>query len=186
MCVHNSINIVQLILVLCNNCQTLTLSPLNCVGIRKIYFQKYTHYEVIGILSYFSQSIVEFNSLKLKEASAYEGMLHAAQHGIIEFINAMREANPDLLFAVDSCYRGIFSYAIMYRKQNIFQLMHGLQGRKEIFRRYRIDTFGNTILHLAAHLGPSSDRASRSGAALQMQREIQWFKVTYLISLYII
>jgi len=41
-------------------------------------------------------------------------------------------------------------------------------------------------LHLAAHLGPSSDRNSRYGAALQMQREIQWFKVSDLISTYII
>jgi len=155
-------------------------------GIRKIYEKKYTHYEVMGVLGYFSQAIVEFNSSQLKEASAYVGMLHGAQHGIIEYINALTHANPDLLLAVDSCYRGIFSYAIMYRKQNVFQLMHGLEGRKEIFRRYRIDTFGNNILHLAAHLGLSSDRTSRSDAALQMQREIQWFKVTYLISLYII
>lgn len=151
-------------------------------GIKKIHDHKYTHYEVLGILNYFSQSIAEFNDKELKEASAYETMLHAAQHGIIEVINAMREANPDLLSAVDSCNRGIFSYAILNRKQNVFQLIHCLHGRKEVFR-YRIDTFGNNLLHLAAYLGPSSDRDSRSGSALQMQREIQWFKVTHLISL---
>ncbi|PNX95559.1 ankyrin repeat-containing protein [Trifolium pratense] len=78
---------------------------------------------------------------KLKDASAYEGMLHGAQHGIIEFINAMRKANLELLSAVDSCHRGIFSYAVLHPQ-----------------------------------LGPSSDRDTRSGAALQMQREIQWFK----------
>jgi hypothetical protein len=41
---------------------------------------------------------------------------------------------------------------------------------------------------MAAQLGTSSDRYSRSGAALQMQREIQWFKVSrliFIISLYI-
>jgi hypothetical protein len=94
----------------------------------------------------------------------------------------MSDANRDLLLAVDTFNRGIFSYAIMYRKQNVFQLMLGLEGRKETFRRYGIDTFGNNILHLAAHLGPSSDRNGRYGAALQMQREIQWFKVSDLIS----
>jgi len=50
---------------------------------------------------------------------------------------------------------------------------------REIFRS-RKDTFGNNLLHLAAHLGPSSDRDGKSGAALQMQREIQWFKVNHL------
>ncbi|PNX95409.1 ankyrin repeat protein [Trifolium pratense] len=102
-------------------------------------------------------------------------MLYAAKHGIIEFINAMREAKPALLSAVNSCNRGIFSYAVLYRKQNVFQLIHCLPGRKEMFR-YSIDAFGNNMLHLAAHLGPPSDRHSRSGAALQMQRETQWFK----------
>ncbi|WJX56313.1 hypothetical protein P8452_41981 [Trifolium repens] len=114
---------------------------LNIFGVRRLYNMKYSHYEVIGILSYFCQSIREFNDLQLKEASAYEGMLHGAQHGIIEFINAMRMANPEFLSAVDSCHRGIFSYAILHPQ-----------------------------------LGHSSDRYTRSGAALQMQREIQWFK----------
>jgi len=30
---------------------------------------------------------------------------------------------------------------------------------------------------MAAHLAPFSDLSLRPGAALQMQREIQWFKV---------
>ncbi|CAJ2647135.1 unnamed protein product [Trifolium pratense] len=144
-------------------------------GISEIYEQKCTHYQVIGILSYFSRSIGKLNGQQLKDAYAYEAMLYAAEHGIIEFINAMREAKPALLSAVNSCNRGIFSYAIQYRKQNVFQLIHCLNGRKEMFR-YSIDTFGNNMLHLAAHLGPPSDRHSRSGAAMQMQREIQWFK----------
>jgi len=98
----------------------------------------------------------------------------------------MSDVKDELLSAMDPFNRGIFSYAIMYRKQKVFQLMLGREAEKETFRRYAIDTFGNNLLHLAAHLGPSSDRNSRYGAALQMQREIQWFKVSDLISTYII
>jgi len=54
--------------------------------------------------------------------------------------------------------------------------MHTLCGYKDIIN-YRTDMFGNNLLHLAAHLGPLSDLNLRPGAALQMQREIQWFKV---------
>jgi len=86
----------------------------------------------MGILSHFCRSIEEFDDLKLREASAYDAMLYGAQHGIVEFINAMRGANPDLLAAVDSCDRGIFSYAILYRKQNVFQLIHCLHGQRDI------------------------------------------------------
>ena len=152
-------------------------------GIGKIYEHKYTHCEVIGILNFFCQSVGEFNDSQLKVASAYGAMLNAAQHGIIEIINAMREAIPDLLKVVDGYNRGIFSYAILYRKKNVFQLIDCLHERKDILRSSK-DVFDNSLLHLAAHLGSSSDSDSKSGAALQMQREIQWFKVTYLISIY--
>lgn len=146
---------------------------LDMFGTRRIYRTKYAHYEVLAILSIVCRRIAQFNDLELRQVSAYEAILYAAQNGIIEFINSMRDANPNLLLAVDAFNRGIFSYAIMYRKQNVFQLMLGLEVRKETFS---IDTFGNNILHLAAQLGPSSGRNSRYGAALQMQREIQWFK----------
>ncbi|KAJ1431098.1 PGG domain [Sesbania bispinosa] len=144
-------------------------------GIRDIYDQKYTHYEVLGILYYFCRSISDFNQSQLLEASAYDAMLRAAQHGITEFIKAMGMANSVLLSASDEFKRGIFSHAILNRKQNVFQLLHGLDERKELFDFYK-DIFGNNLLHLAAHLGPLYDPDSRPGAALQMQREIQWFK----------
>ncbi|XP_010248103.1 PREDICTED: ankyrin repeat-containing protein NPR4-like isoform X1 [Nelumbo nucifera] len=39
-----------------------------------------------------------------------------------------------------------------------------------------IDYFGNNMLHLAAELSPYKQLSRVSGAALQMQRELQWFK----------
>jgi len=49
---------------------------------------------------------------------------------------------------------------------------------------YRTDSFDNNLLHMAALLVPSSNRDGRWGSAMQTQREIQWFKVTRLISLF--
>jgi hypothetical protein len=110
-------------------------------------------------------------------------MLYAAQNGIIEFINAMREANPDLLSVTDNSGRGIFWYAILNRRLHVFQLIYFLKGLEKEMFRYRIDAFGNNLLHMAAYLDPSSKRNARSAPATQIQREIQWFKFTYLISL---
>ncbi|KAG6763432.1 hypothetical protein POTOM_030847 [Populus tomentosa] len=39
-----------------------------------------------------------------------------------------------------------------------------------------VDSSGNTMLHLVAKLSPPSQLARISGAALQMQRELQWYK----------
>ncbi|XP_045813963.1 uncharacterized protein LOC123907657 isoform X2 [Trifolium pratense] len=149
---------------------------LNIFGIRKIYDQKYTHYEVLLILSQLCTVIKEFNYSELREASTYEAMLHAAQNGIIEFINAMKDVNPDLLSAIDNRHRGIFWYAIVNCRQNVFRLIYSLNGSRKDMILNGIDAFGNNLLHTTAQLGSSSDSYNRSGAALQMQNEIQWFK----------
>ncbi|KAI3840207.1 hypothetical protein MKW92_001163 [Papaver armeniacum] len=46
-----------------------------------------------------------------------------------------------------------------------------------------MDERGNTILHYAADIAPSHQLNSVSGAALQMQREAQWFKAVESILL---
>ncbi|CAJ2647115.1 unnamed protein product [Trifolium pratense] len=151
---------------------------LNLSGIREIYDKKRTHRLVRDILNCLSQRIQKFKESELREASAYDAMLQAAKHGNIEFINAMRNANPDLLWAaIDKNKRDIFSHAILNRRKVVFQLIHDetVNGRKEIVR-CRVDAFGNSLLHLAGKLGPLSDLHRRSGPALQMQRELLWFK----------
>lgn len=45
-----------------------------------------------------------------------------------------------------------------------------------------MDNFSNNILRLAGNLAPKDQLNRVSGAALQMQRELQWFKVTNLSS----
>ncbi|KAK2373760.1 hypothetical protein P8452_46691 [Trifolium repens] len=155
--------------------QDLVISNLS--GIREIYNKKMTHRLVLEILNCLYQRIQKFKESELREASAYDAMLQAAKHGNIEFIDAMRKANPDLLWAIDKNKRGIFSHAILNRQKVVFQLIHDttVNGRKEIVR-CRVDAFGNSLLHLAGNLGPSADLHRRSGPALQMQREILWFK----------
>ncbi|XP_047169974.1 uncharacterized protein LOC124838424 [Vigna umbellata] len=131
--------------------------------------------EFLQILRYYKDNVAKLNSAELRKGSVYDAMLEAAKHGNVEFINDMREANHDLLWAMDNHGRDIFSYAILHRKHTVFQLMHYLCGNKDIIN-YSTDKFGNNLLHLAAHLGPLSDLNRRPGAALQMQREIQWFE----------
>ncbi|KAG5059097.1 hypothetical protein GLYMA_01G013300v4 [Glycine max] len=144
-------------------------------GIKELYEQKKTHHLVLKILKCLCERISDYKESQLQEASAYDAMLQAATLGITEYIDAMRKANPDLLWAIDKNKRGIFSHAILNRRKDVFRLINRVNGRKEIIK-CRADAFGNNLLHLAAYLGPSSDLDRRSGAALQLQRELQWFK----------
>ncbi|KAL2348877.1 hypothetical protein Fmac_002877 [Flemingia macrophylla] len=144
-------------------------------GIREIYEQKKTHYLVPEILKCLCQRISIYEESQLREASAYDAMLQAAKLGITEFLDEMRKVNTHLMWAIDENKRGIFSHAILNRRKDVFQLINDLNGRKEIIK-CGTDMFGNNLLHLAAYSGPSSDLDRRSGAALRMQRELQWFK----------
>ncbi|AES95730.1 hypothetical protein MTR_5g028830 [Medicago truncatula] len=149
----------------------------NIVGTREIYDEKYAHYEVLGILKHFSQNIGKFSYEQLIKASAHEAMLYAAENGIVEFVNAMREANPDLLSVTDNNGRGIFWYAIQNRRLKVFQLIYFLKGLEKEMFRYRTDVLGNNLLHTAALLVSSSNRNGRLSPAMHIQTEIQWFTV---------
>lgn len=82
--------------------------------------------EFLQILRYYKDNVPKFNSSQLRDALVYDAMLEAAKHGNVEFINDMREANHDLLWAMDNHGRDIFSYAILHRKHNVFQHAYSL------------------------------------------------------------
>ncbi|KAE9588403.1 putative ankyrin repeat-containing domain, PGG domain-containing protein [Lupinus albus] len=148
---------------------------LKCPAIKKVYEMKMNHYLVLEILKSLRERIsTTTRETDLHACSAYDSMLQAAKYGIIEFIDSMRRANPDLLWAIDKNKRGIFSHAILNRQEKVFKLIHETKGLKDMIS-FREDVFGNNMLHLAAELGPSSVLGGISNAALQMQRELQWF-----------
>uniref|UniRef100_A0A2C9V0U1 PGG domain-containing protein n=2 Tax=Manihot esculenta TaxID=3983 RepID=A0A2C9V0U1_MANES len=68
--------------------------------------------------------------------------------------------------------QNIFLLAVKHRQEKIFNLLYQM-GTHNIFAASLADDLGNNMLHLAGKLEPS---IKISGAALQMQRELQWFK----------
>jgi len=144
-------------------------------GIKKIYETKMNHYLVRDIIRRLCGKIKTSSEYELHQWSLHDAMLQAAKYGIIEFINSTREANPGLLWAMDQNRRGVFAHAILNRQDKVFKLIYEVESQKGL--KTSKDIFGNNLLHLAAELGPSSYRRRRSNAALQMQRELLWFKV---------
>ncbi|KAJ4975839.1 hypothetical protein NE237_000945 [Protea cynaroides] len=99
----------------------------------------------------------------------------AVELGIVEFISVLIHSSPDLIWKVDDESRSIFHIAVAYRQEKIFNLIYDLGALKECIASF-VDSNDNNMLHLAAKLAPSSRLNTISGAALQMQREYQWFK----------
>ncbi|WCJ41362.1 Ankyrin repeat family protein [Euphorbia peplus] len=98
--------------------------------------------------------------------------ISAAKFGSHEFVTESIKSNPNIVFCQDTFNRSIFHIAILHRHENIFNLLLQIGVLSNIITS-SVDNFGNNMLHLAGKLAPSN---KISGAALQMQRELQWFK----------
>ncbi|XP_062175300.1 uncharacterized protein LOC133880360 [Alnus glutinosa] len=86
----------------------------------------------------------------------------------------MVQANPFLQWSRGVDRTSIFSFAVLHRQPKIFSLIYGLPIKKSMTTW--VDKNGNTMLHMAGIIGDSNQINQIPGAALQMQRELQWFK----------
>ncbi|XVF35127.1 hypothetical protein REPUB_Repub18cG0118000 [Reevesia pubescens] len=82
---------------------------------------------------------------------------------------------PPTLLHCDTEERNVFLRAVVHRHENVFNLLYQMSGHMHYVVQ-STDNFHNNILHLAGKLAPPERLNLVSGAALQMQRELQWFK----------
>ncbi|KAJ4717265.1 putative Ankyrin repeat-containing protein [Melia azedarach] len=134
--------------------------------IKVIQEQKLAHQQTTEIVRMICDGVV-WNDPHFLELS----LLSAASFGISEFVNELIMANNGFIYMVNNEGHNIFLLAVLHRQENIFNLIYGFLHHSHALNR--ADNLGNNILHLAGRLVPSS---KVPGAALQMQRELHWFK----------
>lgn len=100
----------------------------------------------------------------------------AAEVGNTGFLIELIRSCPELIWKVDDDDRTIFHVAVLHRQESVYNLLYEIGSLKDLVTSFR-DTNGNTILHLAAMKPDQSRLDIVSGVALQMQRELLWFKV---------
>ena len=111
-----------------------------------------------------------------------QALFEAARVGNIEFMVKLIRFDFDILWETEDS-KSIFHVAVEERHESIFNLLHELGSVGEIIVERRFEN-GSNILHLAARLALQEKLNAISGAALQMQRELLWFKVrTYSYAL---
>ncbi|KAJ0018133.1 hypothetical protein Pint_12103 [Pistacia integerrima] len=103
-------------------------------------------------------------------------MFDAAKWGNFEFLNMFISRYPNLVDKVYENQYSIFHIAVIHRHADIFNLIFGIVDLKREVMTTLVDKHGNNILHLAAKLPHPSRFGIVSGVALQMQRELLWFK----------
>ncbi|CAK9151988.1 unnamed protein product [Ilex paraguariensis] len=143
--------------------------------IKHIHDRKLVHVEAVKLLSVIFKELPKLKKSQLESMEIDKAIYDAIKHGIIEFVDEILKYNPEIIWRKDNKGRTIFSNAIVLRQEKIFSLIYRLGTKKSIMAR-RHDVFGNNFLHLAAKLSPPTQLERVSGAAMQMQRELQWFK----------
>ncbi|XP_071916132.1 uncharacterized protein [Coffea arabica] len=148
-------------------------SILSCLGL--CHDRKLIHKDAIELLKLIFEEIRELSMKDLEKMDIMKILYDAIEQGIIEFVDKSFRYKTAIIYKRDGKGRTIFSHAILLRQEKIYSFLNALEARKSILARRR-DFFGNNLLHLAAKLSPLSQLDKISGAALQMQREIQWYK----------
>ncbi|KAI7996052.1 Serine/threonine-protein phosphatase 6 regulatory ankyrin repeat subunit C [Camellia lanceoleosa] len=104
-----------------------------------------------------------------------KAFLLGAKNGIQEIVEQILEVFPDAISCVDEEDHYALHLAVMYRREHVFNFIIQQMGvRKRLL--LKVDKGGNNILHLVGRMPYQPQLEVVSGAFLQMQREVQWYK----------
>ncbi|XP_058191698.1 uncharacterized protein LOC131308721 isoform X2 [Rhododendron vialii] len=175
--VDNPVNISQVTHVHKDNwAQSFGENFFSVPQIKHIREQKVTHLQALQLV----KSLCEKISASLNDRDAYleiarDSIVIASNTGIREVIEEIAEWFPNLIWARDLADRNFFRRGIIHRHENIFNLTYQMSDQKRIATNF-LEQSWDTMLHLAGRLAPRNKLNLVPGAALQMQRELQWFK----------
>ncbi|XP_061995527.1 uncharacterized protein LOC133713498 [Rosa rugosa] len=93
-----------------------------------------------------------------------------------EFVVKLIEICPSLIWETNDRNWTIIHAAVSHRDETIFNLLQEFGFFKDVIGDFRDSKNGDTLLHLAARLAPTSQLDKLPGAAFQMQRELLWFE----------
>ncbi|XP_021979050.1 uncharacterized protein LOC110875156 [Helianthus annuus] len=103
-------------------------------------------------------------------------ILEATRQNADKVVRVIVSFFPNAIWSANEEGHNIIQYAVINHSEKVYNLLYQMSEHKNIYRTIK-DTFGNNLLHLAAKLAPPDKLNHISGAALQLQRELQWFKV---------
>ncbi|KAF5808973.1 putative PGG domain, ankyrin repeat-containing domain superfamily [Helianthus annuus] len=102
-------------------------------------------------------------------------ILEATRQNADEVVKIIVSELPNAIWSTNEHGHNIIQYAVITRSEKVYNLLYQMSGHKNIYKTIK-DPFGNNLLHLAARLAPSDKLNHISGAALQIQSELKWFK----------
>ncbi|XP_017970847.1 PREDICTED: ankyrin repeat-containing protein At3g12360 [Theobroma cacao] len=148
---------------------------LSVPGVTSIYELKLKHVQAKELLTCVCREVSTLEDENRVQSLVKKPLFDAVKNGLVEFVTDLMKHYPEVLWLYDDKERNIFFVAAAERQEKIFSLIYKM-GAKKNYMATHWDKDSNNMLHQAAFLAPSSQLDRVSGAALQMQRELQWFK----------
>ncbi|THG18974.1 hypothetical protein TEA_005117 [Camellia sinensis var. sinensis] len=134
------------------------------------------HHQAIHLVKRICREVIGLDNTKASSILRLPFLL-AAQYGIHEIVKEILDSFPDAITFVDEENHTAFHLAVMYRHEKVFKVMHQRSGQYKFLLSLLPDNDGNNMLHLVGYKARQQRLDFSSGAVLQMQRELQWFKV---------
>lgn len=130
-----------------------------------------------------TQSIINKGPAVPSSKSTYSSrmLFVAAAMGNTKFLVELIRQYPDLIWKVNDNGLSIFHIAVKHRHEGIYNLLYEIGAMKDLITPLR-DENENNMLHLVGEKAKKKRLQDVSGVALQMQRELLWFKVYILLS----
>ena len=113
-----------------------------------------------------------------------EAIFRAIEEGHFQFVSEVLKADPYLIWLTDKNKTTLFQKAVLCREPEIFTLLHGHDVKDSVMDLK--NKYNNNVLHMAGMSTAFSWSKSIQGSVLQMQRELQWFKVIPLTLYFIV
>ncbi|XP_050134484.1 uncharacterized protein LOC126610471 [Malus sylvestris] len=152
-------------------------------GINRIYKMKLMHEQVQQFLPLMCKASKEILTTKKGSTSYYkrkkleEALLVAVEQGHVEYITHFFEDFSYPVHYMNDKRQSLYQIAVECRHHKVYNLIYALSHSDKIQEIVGTkDKFGNNMLHTVASVTPLSHIYHIQGAALQMQRELQWFK----------
>ncbi|GLT97794.1 hypothetical protein SLE2022_153430 [Rubroshorea leprosula] len=165
-----------------NGLRGLGLKVQEFFGIKQIYDLKLRHRYACEVLYCMCNHVSTFELNHQHDDYGVGALLfEATKHGIVEFVIELCKANPSFGFKTNNDGRLAFMVAVQHRQEKVFNLIYGANEGWKAENLNKLDKDGNNILHVAGALAPDFKSVGISSPALQMQKELQWFKEVEII-----
>ncbi|XP_059591425.1 uncharacterized protein LOC100248044 isoform X3 [Vitis vinifera] len=162
-------------LIIYHSCQKANAIFWELVGwlvppIKHIQETKTMHTLTLQLLNHLCTEVLEVSRAKKIFRQSF---INGAKYGIPEILEEIIKSYP---YALEYLDEDVFKLAVLNRYEKIFNLICETGMHRQLIIRTEDDSNNGNILHLAGKLAPPHRLSLVSGAALQMQRELHWFK----------